>query len=187
MTDQLDVLMAGGDGVEKPVWIDLIAVDLQRTFSKWIADTTGGRKRALYDVAAIRAKDGDECLRRVLGAYALHNPELGYTQGMSFIVAMLLLYVEPEEAFNLLVNLLDKSLLMHMFKMDHERMQLYWDVYDQLLAKSLPRLHAHLDKMGISPNQYLMDCKFKVATAAVAHSSAYRNWPHASFTSLPTS
>ena len=118
MTDQLDVLMAGGDGVEKPVWIDLIAVDLQRTFSKWIADTTSGRKRALYDVASIRAKDGDECLRRVLGAYAVYNPELGYTQGMSFIVAMLLLYVDPEEAFNLLVNLLYKSLLMHMFKME---------------------------------------------------------------------
>ena len=94
----LDELMSGADDA-KPEWIDLIAVDLKRTFSKWIADTTSGRHRALYDVASERAKDGDECLRRVLGAYALHNPALGYTQGMSFIVAMLLLYTEPEEAF----------------------------------------------------------------------------------------
>ena len=80
----------------------------------------------------------------MLGAYALYNPALGYTQGMSFIVAMLLLYVEPEEAFEMLVNLLDKSLLMSMFKMDHERMQQYWEIYDGLLEKNLPRLHAHL-------------------------------------------
>ena len=54
----------------------------------------------------------------------------------------------------MLVNLLDKSLLMSMFKMDMEKMQQYWDIYDQLLEKNLPRLHAHLTEMGISPNQY---------------------------------
>ena len=55
--------------------------------------------RALYDVASERAKDGDECLRRVLGAYALHNPALGYTQGMSSYAAVLLLYMSEEDAF----------------------------------------------------------------------------------------
>eukprot|EP01046_Picozoa_sp_COSAG06_P021272 COSAG06_NODE_1591_length_8997_cov_166.390874_10_plen_61_part_00 len=39
-------------------------------------------------------------------------------------------------------------------------MQQYWEVYDQLLASSLPKLHAHLTEIGISPNQYLMDCEF---------------------------
>ena len=54
------------------------------------------------------------------------------------------------------MNLLDKSLLKSMFAMDHERMQQYWEVYDNLLAKRLPKLHAHLTELGISPNQYLL-------------------------------
>jgi hypothetical protein len=46
---------------------------------------------------------------------------LGYTQGMSYIVAMLLLYTDPTESFILLANLLKKSLLMSMFKMDYTK------------------------------------------------------------------
>ena len=60
LSDQLDALMNPDTEGEKPTWVAQIEVDLQRTFSKWLADTTGGRKRALYDVAIARAKDGDE-------------------------------------------------------------------------------------------------------------------------------
>jgi len=45
------------------------------------------------------------------------------------------------------VNLLDKSLLKSMFAMDHERMQQYWEVYDALLAKRLPKLGGDLEKV----------------------------------------
>ena len=49
-----------------------------------------------------------ESLRRVLVAYALHDSHLGYCQGLNFIVAKMLLCMEEEEAFWLLVKLIDR-------------------------------------------------------------------------------
>jgi hypothetical protein len=103
------------------VWIGLIQTDLNRTFSHWVTGLHHRARSGVYDIARERTKDGDACLRRVLGCYALHNPDLGYTQGMSYIVAMLLLYTDPTESFILLANLLKKSLLMSMFKMDYTK------------------------------------------------------------------
>ena len=47
------------------------------------------------------------------------------------------------------MNLLDKSLLKSMFAMDHERMQQYWEVYDALLAKRLPKAATVLTDLGL--------------------------------------
>lgn len=38
-------------------------------------------------------------LQEVLQAFCLHNPEVGYCQGMNFIVGISLLFLEPEYAF----------------------------------------------------------------------------------------
>lgn len=38
-------------------------------------------------------------LRRVLAAYALHNPTVGYCQGMNFIAGCLLLFMGEEDTF----------------------------------------------------------------------------------------
>lgn len=45
-------------------------------------------------------------LRRVLVAYSYYNPTLGYCQGLNYIVARLLQFVEEEEAFYLLIKLI---------------------------------------------------------------------------------
>ena len=49
---------------------------------------------------------GVASLRRVLVAYARHNPLIGYCQSMNMLVGMLLLFVGDEEAFWLLDALL---------------------------------------------------------------------------------
>ena len=48
---------------------------------------------------------GRDALRRVLCAYALHNPAVGYCQGMNFLAALLLLLMEVRLSyFNLLMG-----------------------------------------------------------------------------------
>ncbi len=48
--------------------------------------------------------EGQAALRRVLKAYSLHDPDVGYCQGMNFIAGMLLTIVSEEEAFWMLVG-----------------------------------------------------------------------------------
>jgi len=54
--------------------------------------------------------DGLAALRRVLVAYSLHSPEVGYCQSLNFVVAMLLLFVDEAEAFWLLEAIICKLL-----------------------------------------------------------------------------
>ena len=69
--------------------------DLQRTFP-------GHRMFA--------TPDGLAALRSVLVAYSLHFPAVGYCQSLNFIVAMLLFFVNEEEAFWLLDAIVRKIL-----------------------------------------------------------------------------
>ena len=43
--------------------------------------------------------EGIKNLERILLAYCVHNPTIGYCQGMNFIVAIALLFIMPEDAF----------------------------------------------------------------------------------------
>jgi hypothetical protein len=68
-----------------------ITVDLDRTFPNNIK---------------FRSASGRASLFKVLRSFAIMDPEVSYTQGMSFIVAAFLLFVSEEEAFWLLVALI---------------------------------------------------------------------------------
>lgn len=61
---------------------------------------------------------------------------------MSYIVAMLLLYTEPREAFFLLANLLDKSLLKSMFRMQVRRVKVDRDRAETLSTETPGRRRA---------------------------------------------
>jgi hypothetical protein len=67
---------------------DQVDKDLQRTFPT-------------HDF--FESKEGMETLRRVLLAYSLRNPAVGYCQSMNFIVAILILFMEEEAAYWVLV------------------------------------------------------------------------------------
>ncbi|KAK8611104.1 hypothetical protein V6N13_131167 [Hibiscus sabdariffa] len=52
--------------------------------------------------------DGRNALRRLLTAYALHNPSVGYCQAMNFFAALLLLLMPEENAFWTLMGIIDE-------------------------------------------------------------------------------
>ena len=56
-------------------------------------DSGGERGSVVVETPMIQS------LRRVLYAFALHNPKVGYTQSLNFIAGMLLLFVPEENAF----------------------------------------------------------------------------------------
>lgn len=61
-------------------------------------------------------------LQDVLLAFCIHNPNVGYCQGMNFLVAMALLFMDAQDAFwySLPAQLLSQNtLVLHIFGVFH--------------------------------------------------------------------
>ncbi|KAI9176004.1 hypothetical protein H9P43_006368 [Blastocladiella emersonii ATCC 22665] len=93
-------------------------------------------------------------LANVLKAYAQHNPALGYTQGMNFICGLLLLHMPPEEALCTLVALMETRQFPHQDP-DLHHLHAACAVFDSLVARFLPEIHARLATQGFSAVTYL--------------------------------
>lgn len=63
--------------------------------------------RTFPNNAVFETTEGIDTLRRVLVAYSVRNPTVGYCQSMNFICALLLLFMEEEEAFWLLTVMVE--------------------------------------------------------------------------------
>ncbi|GLE09170.1 hypothetical protein PINS_up020761 [Pythium insidiosum] len=87
-------------------------------------------------------------LRRVLQAYCLRNPTIGYCQSMNFLGAVLLQHLEEEEAFWVLVAMLEDLLpQFHSHSMLGSRAELR--VFTDLVHQKLPALAQHLQALGV--------------------------------------
>ncbi|TBU54441.1 RabGAP/TBC [Dichomitus squalens] len=98
---------------------------------------------------------GQENLFNVLKAYSLYDPQVGYCQGLPFIVAILLLNMPDEEAFCLLVRLMHSYDLRGHFLPEMPRLQLrLGNQFERLLEEVLPVLYLHFVRQGVKASMY---------------------------------
>eukprot|EP00850_Spirogloea_muscicola_P011670 SM000073S21446 [mRNA] locus=s73:319050:324962:- [translate_table: standard] len=90
---------------------------------------------------------GRSALRRILTAYARHNPAVGYCQGMNFLAGLLLLLMPEENAFWTLCGIVEDYLDGYYSELMIEA-QVDQLVFDELVRKHFPRV-AHLDALGV--------------------------------------
>lgn len=88
--------------------------------------------------------DGIPKLRRVLLAYSIYNPEVGYCQGLNRLVAIMLLFMCEEDAFWGLVYIVENLLPPDYYGLKLTGAQIDQRVLKDLIAEKLPRLSAHL-------------------------------------------
>ncbi|KAI1884101.1 hypothetical protein AGOR_G00222940 [Albula goreensis] len=88
-----------------------------------------------------------EIMRRILLNYAVYNPDMGYCQGMSDLVAPLLTEVQDEsDTFWCFVGLMENTIFISSPRdEDMERQLMY---LRELLRLMLPRFHQHLTQLG---------------------------------------
>ncbi|SNX85982.1 related to GYP5 - GTPase-activating protein (GAP) [Melanopsichium pennsylvanicum] len=97
---------------------------------------------------------GQENLFNVIKAYSLYDPEVGYCQGMQFVVGPLLLNMPDEEAFSTFVRLMKSYDLRGHFTPNMPALQLRLFQFDRLLEDFLPLLHKHLVRQGVKSSMY---------------------------------
>uniref|UniRef100_M4B338 Rab-GAP TBC domain-containing protein n=1 Tax=Hyaloperonospora arabidopsidis (strain Emoy2) TaxID=559515 RepID=M4B338_HYAAE len=87
-------------------------------------------------------------LRRVLQAYSLRNPDVGYCQSMNFLAAVLLQNMGEEEAFWVLAAIVEElTPQYHTQTMTGSRAD--QRVFSDLVTEKLPVLAGHLHALGV--------------------------------------
>ncbi|XP_022747244.1 ecotropic viral integration site 5 ortholog-like [Durio zibethinus] len=113
-------------------WRKLIDKDLPRTFPGHPALNNNGR----------------DSLRRLLLAYARHNPSVGYCQAMNFFAGLLLLLMPEENAFWTLVGIID-DYFDGCYTEEMIESQVDQLVLEELMRERFPKLVNHLDYLGV--------------------------------------
>ncbi|CAL8124846.1 unnamed protein product [Prunus armeniaca] len=93
-------------------------------------------------------EDGRNALRRLLTAYARHNPSVGYCQAMNFFAGLLLLLMPEENAFWALMGIIDDYFDGY-YSEEMIESQVDQLVFEELVHERFPRLVNHLDYLGV--------------------------------------
>ena len=86
-------------------------------------------------------------LERVLAAFTASHPDLGYTQSINFIAAILLIMIGEEPTFFLLSAIIEDYLPEDYYMKGMCGFQVDLQLLDRLLQKITPKLHQHAKQL----------------------------------------
>ncbi|KPI90533.1 putative disgorgin [Leptomonas seymouri] len=121
----------------------IISRDLARTFPNHVLFQDAGGA-------------GQTFLRNVLHAYAGIDPEVGYVQGMGFVVAALSTQMGEEESFWALHEMMfnERYKMRELFRPGFPLLQQFFYQLKRLIARLLPKLSKRLCELDIHPSYY---------------------------------
>lgn len=118
------------------------------------------------------SRAGIEALRRVLLAFSVHNPEVGYCQSINFLAGFLLLLLSESQAFWALDCLVNELLPPDYYGRSLLGVHVDQRVLSHLVMELLPDVHATYEACGLSLHivtaEWFMCC---LSTSLPAHTA----------------
>ncbi|KAI7349145.1 RabGAP/TBC [Hortaea werneckii] len=105
--------------------------------------------------------EGQKMLGRVLKCFSLQDKDIGYCQGLGFLVGPLLMNMGEREAFCVLVRLMDHYSLRPSFLPSLSGLHMRIFQFSSLLRQHHTQLADHLEELGIEPaylSQWFLSC-----------------------------
>jgi len=96
-------------------------------------------------------------LYNVLHAYSVLDKNVSYCQGMNYLVAVLLIYMEEEAAFWTLVNMMFQYGLSGLYRDDVAILADYIQLFDRVSKTNFPDIVAHFEEVMFDPNSYVTE------------------------------
>ena len=149
---------------ERSSWESLIEQDSKRTFLVLpLEGANKGHSRSLQNICK---------------AYANLSPEVGYCQGMNFIVGLLLLVSggAEEETFWVFVALMHDLQLSGFYTGGFPLLRRYMDGFGQLLVAVLPRISRHLQDEGIHVEEFLQSWYLTLFVTCLPKAAVVEIW-----------
>jgi hypothetical protein len=120
---------------------EVIIRDLHRTFPKSMIfnPKLGEGQRALY---------------RILMCFSSYYRETGYVQGMGFLAALFLSYMDEESSFWMLYIIFKKYNLEEIYKKDFPGLKKRLYIFLKLVEKFMPKIYKKLIEKEVHPTMY---------------------------------
>ncbi|CAH1180184.1 unnamed protein product [Phaedon cochleariae] len=148
----------------------------KRLYAEYIKTKSPCEKVIRRDIARtypehefFKEKDGlgQESLFNVIKAYSLHDREVGYCQGTGFIVGLLLMQMPEEEAFAVVVKIMEDYRMRDMFKPSMAELGLCMFQLEHLVAEHLPDLSQHFRSQNFHTSMYASSWFLTLFTTAL--------------------
>nr|CDS34425.1 ecotropic viral integration site [Hymenolepis microstoma] len=136
---------------------------LKKDYQKYLQEVSPFERAISRDISRTYPKHeffkdkesaGQQSLFNVMKAYSLHDREVGYCQGSAFIVGLLLMQMSEEDAFAVLVLLMNDYRLRELYKPCMTELGVCMHQLDGLIAEHLPELHTHFTTQSFAPSHY---------------------------------
>jgi hypothetical protein len=131
-----------------PENLDVIDKDITRTFP----DNVLFHRESQDIENQIRNEEYPEILnkiRRILIAFSIYRPEVGYCQGMNFIVGLSLLFMSEECVFWLLATIVDHVMPLDIYSKDLLGTSIDQDIFKLLLKLKYPKLYTLMENHDV--------------------------------------
>lgn len=180
--------------VRGEAWYRLAHVDDMRRLFPLALDLTDVEKRLDPQVAEDISRDvnrtfpyhrlfqeggpGQGALTRVLQRYAILDPAIGYCQGMGFLAALLLQYLQEFDAFYALVSLMTRPSLPFrgMYSPGMEDTKKTLTVFSLLASAKFPKLWDHFEQQGVHHSMFATSWIMTVFVSSFHFDFAVRVW-----------
>ena len=176
--DKLENLSSDeSDGEEEN---DLDTRPLINPFGAYYRKVTGSSQRSGTSSidTPLGVGEGRDALRRVLRAYSLYDSDIGYCQGMNFVTAMMLTFLSEEEAFWLLVVVMNNKpyKLRELFAEDMRGTLELLYIAEKLIKQFVPKLAKHLETEGLHVSMFITPWLLTLYTSTFPFDLVVRVW-----------
>jgi len=142
--------------------VNMIKIDLPRTFPTLnLFNSSGPLQEQLCDVLLM---------------YSMWNSEIGYVQGMSYVAAILCLYMDTFDAFTSFTNMLNTHFFTSLYRMDVREIIKHVQVFDILFKLHLPKLFDQFKQLELSTEHFLLEWFMTLFTKLVPFHIVCRLW-----------